>query len=166
MLMQIRSCSIDDVAAVRAFVKANPPLDLHSAFTYWVLFSYQNDLCFLMEDEAGRIIGFVSGVTSSRDPGACYLWQLAVDAAHRRSAVAHRLTAEFHDAACRLGCRRIQFSIDPANAPSLNAAHRFAAKRGLDMKKVSVVSIHDSIDFIDVHEDVYEIGLPQAGDRA
>lgn len=159
--MRIRPCTAEDVDAVRTFVRANPPLDLHSAFSYWVLFSYQNDLCFVMEDDDGRLVGFVSGVTSAHDRGICYLWQLAVDSALRRSAIAHQLTAEFHAAARRLGCTRIQFSIDPANVPSLSAAQRFAAKYGFAMKKVSAVSFRDSIDGVDVHEDVYEIDMIQ-----
>ena len=75
--MIIRNCTVEDVDRVRRFVDACKPLELHTSFTYWAIFNYFSNLCFLMiEDE--KLIGFISGIRSSLDKDAVYLWQIGV----------------------------------------------------------------------------------------
>ena len=48
--MIIRKCTVEDVDILRRFVDECKPLELHTPFTYWTLFNYFSNLCFLMAD--------------------------------------------------------------------------------------------------------------------
>ena len=151
--MRIRNCNRSDVAAMRSFIQNLSPLDLHSAFTYWTIFEYFGDLCFLAEMETtGQILGIVTGIVSSVKRDTCYLWQLGVNPTFRRTSCAYQLIECLVDAARRKGCNALQFSIEPSNKLSFNTANRFAERRGLSLSVVGKVEFYDPAYKKNTHE--------------
>jgi L-2,4-diaminobutyric acid acetyltransferase len=146
------------VDAIRRFVSRCPPLDLHSAFTYWVLCAYFSDSCLIMEGDEG-VIGFASGVPASSERGLFYFWQIGVAPDCRGKGYATALIERMAEMALRGGCHTLQVSIAPDNAASLGAFARFAQGHGLGMKKKGRVDFTDSLSSRRVMEDVYEITL-------
>lgn len=153
----IRPCEVSDVPCVRQFVAKTPPLDLHSAFTYWVLFRYETALCHLAWDEENSAaVGFISGVTDAATRDLCYLWQIGIDPRYRQQSVASALIDHFVSRARAAGAARIQFSIEPANAAS-NALYKRAMRRlGFRVQVVGEVDFFDRIDSKHTHEILFE----------
>lgn len=161
--MKIRNGNVADIDNIRKLVQSLPPLDLHTSFSYWVLLAYFPHLFFVaVDDRAGEIIGFVSGIVSPDDARVCYLWQLGVRQDRRRSKCAALLTEYFLQAARRLHCRAIHFSIAPQNMLSLNTAKRFSDRHALAIRKVGDVHINDSLAQESTHEVLYEMVLEPA----
>ncbi|MBN2126627.1 MAG: GNAT family N-acetyltransferase [Deltaproteobacteria bacterium] len=156
--MVIRSCRARDVDAIRGFVNRCKPLDLHSAFTYWVLCTCFPDTCLLMEGDEG-IIGFASGVPSSAEQGVFYFWQIGVAPECRGRGHATALIEKMVEAALHGGCHALQVTIAPENTASLRVFSRFAERRGRGMKKKGRVDFTDSLSSRRVVEDLYEIEL-------
>ncbi len=156
--MDIRNCEETDVDEIRKFVKRSKPLDLHTVFAYWILFKYFDDTCFVLE-EGGRIIGFVSGVISSKQPEILYLWQIGIDPAYRGRRHAEALIKKEVEIARVKGCRCLQVTIAPDNAPSYNTFSRFARDHGLSFFKTGEVDVFDSLADRKTFEDLYEMGI-------
>ncbi len=159
---QIRKCTPDDVDKVRSLVSNIPPLDLHSAFTYWVLFYYFDHLCYLVEckkDQTIQCCGFISGIIPSGRNEICYLWQLGVHKEYRNKRLEQLLINAFVSSALCLGAKKLQFSIDPQNFASLNTAIRNAFRSGNEIKKIDTICFKDSLIEKDTFEDIYQIEL-------
>lgn len=158
--MQIRNCTTADVATIRDFVRKTPPLDLHSAFTYWTMFEYFRDLCFVAEVKSReQPMGFITGLVSTIKPNTCYLWQLGVAPKFRFTSCASTLIGHLIHAAKTKGCSALQFSIEPSNKLSLNTAKRFAQRRNLSLHIVGNVEIYDSVETKRTYEILYEIRI-------
>lgn len=156
--MDIRNCREEDVDEIRKFVKRSKPLDLHTVFTYWNLFKYFGDTCFVLEKE-GRIIGFVSGIVSSSQPGKFYLWQIGIDRDYRGKRYAEILLKRVVETAKSKKCHGIQVTIAPENRSSYRLFSRFALEQGLPMGKTGTVDIFDSVTKRKTFEDLYEIRI-------
>ena len=142
---------------IRKFVKRSRPLDLHTVFAYWILFKYFDDTCFVLEEE-GRIIGFVSGVISSKQPEILYLWQIGIDPAYRGRRHAETLIKRVVEIARAKGCRCLQVTIAPDNESSYKVFSRFARDHGLSFSKTGEVDVFDSFIDAKIFENLYEIG--------
>jgi ribosomal protein S18 acetylase RimI-like enzyme len=153
-VMVLRNFEVSDVPEVRKFVSGCHPLEVHTEFTYWVLASYFSDLCFVAQTDDG-IAGFVSAVSNGC---LCYLWQICVGPTHRGGPLGEALIAAVVGEASKVGCKSLQFSIDPANRPSTGLFSRFAAHRGLEMRHAGKVGPEI------VYEWVFEGRVRAAGD--
>ena len=156
--MDIRNCREADVDEIRKFVKCSKPLDLHTAFTYWTLFKYFGDTCFVLEKE-GRIIGFISGLLSSSQHGILYLWQIGIDPDDRGNRYAEILLKRMVEAARAKDCNGLQVTIAPENRSSYRLFSRFALEQGLAMDKTGAVDIMDSLKNEKIFEDLYVIRI-------
>lgn len=156
--MDIRNCRETDVDEIRKFVRRSKPLDLHTVFTYWTLFKYFGDTCFVLEKD-GRIIGFVSGLLSSSQHGMLYLWQIGIDPDYRGNRYAEILLKRVVEAARAKDCKGLQVTIAPENRSSYRLFSRFALEQGLPMDKTGAVDIFDSLKKEKTFEDLYEIGI-------
>lgn len=142
--MKIRQCQPGDVPAVRRLVAALPPLGVHTAFTYWVLFRFFSEVCFVAEDR-GAVVGYASGVTCLEPEGALYLWQLGVVEKHRGSGLAQRLTRAVIAAAAARGCGRLLVSIEPSNERSRGAIAKVAAAMGSELRVEDEIVLPDGL---------------------
>jgi len=119
-----------------SFVRNCPPLDIHSAFTYWVLQQYQSNYCFAAIDKNQHVVGIVSGILNSENTNTVYLWQLGVVPDFRNTRLASRLILTFFRAVKENNIKYIEFSIDQNNKRSMNSALRFAKRYDLRLQEV------------------------------
>lgn len=81
-----------DGPAVTALIEACPPLDRNSRYCNLLQCEHFADHCVIAE-KAGRIIGWVSGYRPPSDPGAFFVWQVAVATEGRGRKLASRMIA-------------------------------------------------------------------------
>lgn len=156
--MIIRKCTVKDVDSVRRFVDKCKPLELHTPFTYWTLFNYFSNLCFLMEEEE-RILGFISGVRSSLDKDIVYLWQVGVSKEYRGKNYASLLIDHFVKAVIDIDCNKIQVSISPENESSYNAFAKYTKEHSYTFSKIGEVRYNDQLSDKKEYEILYELQI-------
>lgn len=156
--MKIRHCTEADVDAVRGFVNLSKPLDLHTPFTYWVLLKYFGDSCFVIEED-NRVIGFISGMASSREKGVFYIWQIGVDPLYRGKGCAGLLLEKISEAAGERHCHTLHVTIESDNTASIKAFTRFAGRHGSSLERAGSAEFYDSLTEKKVLEDLYKIIL-------
>ncbi|KYC45715.1 MAG: Acetyltransferase (GNAT) family protein [Candidatus Methanofastidiosum methylothiophilum] len=156
--MIIRNCTVEDVDKVRRFVNECKPLDLHTPFTYWALFNYFPNLCFLMEEEE-NVIGFISGLRSSIENNMVYLWQIGVSKDQRGKNYASVLIDHFIKGVISIECDKIQVSIAPQNQSSNNTFFKYAKIHSYNFGKIGEVKYHDKLTDKKEYEILYQIDL-------
>ncbi|HOM95848.1 MAG: GNAT family N-acetyltransferase [Candidatus Methanofastidiosa archaeon] len=156
--MITRNCTIKDVDRIRKFVNECKPLELHTPFTYWTLFNYFSNLCFLIEEDE-KTIGFISGIKSSIDKDVVYLWQIGVSEHHRGKNYASLLIDYFVESVALLNCSKIHVSISPKNMSSYNAFFKYAKGKSYSFTEIGEVKYHDQVSNKDEYEILYQIRL-------
>jgi ribosomal protein S18 acetylase RimI-like enzyme len=88
-----------------------------------LFFDHFSDTCFVADDDAGRLAGFIVGFLSQSKSGEAYVHFVGVAPEHRRAGLANRLYERFFEAA-RAADRDVVHAVtSPVNAVSI-AAHR------------------------------------------
>jgi len=154
--MIIRNCSEEDVDKIRIFVSECKPLDLHTSITYWTLFKYFPNLCYVML-ENDKVIGFVSGLRSSLEKDVVYLWQIGINKEHRGKSYASTLIEYFIKSAINLNCNKIQFTIAPENESSYNAFLKYSKEHSYPISKMGEAKYYDSLTDNNYFEIMYQI---------
>ena len=156
--MQIRQCTQEDISAVQKFNSTCSPLAVHTGYTYWILYRYFAESCFVME-ENGAIVGLVSGMKSSTHPDVFFLWQIGVARELRGKKLSYLLLEKIEEVAKRLNCRRMQFTIESDNDESLSMFQGFARKRGVELSAIGKAEFpHSKLNTIWV-ETIYELPI-------
>ena len=156
--MIIRNCTVGDVDRVRRFVDTCKPLDLHTPFTYWALFNYSSNLCFIIEENED-VIGFVSGIRSSVEKDIVYLWQIGVSKDQRGKNYSSVLIENFIGSVSSLNCNKIQVSIDLNNEASYNTFLKYTKEHSYNFKKVGEVKYRDTLTDKNEYEIMYQIEM-------
>ncbi len=156
--MIIRNCTENDVDIIRAFVNECKPLDLHTSFTYWTLFKYSSNLCFIML-EVDKTIGFISGIRSSLDKNVVYLWQIGINKEDRGKNYASILIDHFIKSVIALGCNKIQVSIAPENESSLNTFLKYSKVHSYNISKIGEAKYYDTLTCKNYFEILYQIEI-------
>ena len=121
----IRQPTTDDGWGIYELVKACPPLDLNSGYSYVLLATQFRDSCAIATDEEGEVVGFVSGYTRNDAPQTFFLWQIAV-----------ACTQQPHDGSA---CRLLFSGIYEDEFERSDGRWRFAVRRGkLDLPSLDV----------------------------
>jgi len=157
-VLQIRNCKPDDILTVRRFVSLCKPLGVHTGYTYWMLFNYFGDSCFLME-ENGVPIGYISGMKSSTFKDVFFLWQIGVAAEFRDRGYAYLLLEKAMEAAKRLDCKVMQFSIESASEVGYKAISGFAKRNNLKMSALGEIKYPHSVRETIEQDTLYEITI-------
>ena len=153
--MKIRNLKEDDIHEIRNFVNLCKPLGLHTAFTYWVLAKYFNNICFVAEDQ-NAIAGLLTSIKCSVNDNLIYLWQIGISPQHRRKQYASLLVKKLVDSAIQIGVKHIQFSIADENIASYEMFSGFAEENGLTMRKIDKLYFNDSLTDTSEFEHIYE----------
>ena len=156
--MIIRNCTVEDVDRVRRFVDLCKPLELHTPFTYWTIFNYFSNLCFLMMED-GELIGFISGIRSSLDKDVVYLWQIGISKYYRGKNYASLLIDHLIKGAIFLDCNKIQVSISPENQSSYNTFLKYAKEHSYTFAKIGEVKYNDQLSDKKEYEILYQIEI-------
>jgi len=156
--MLIRNCNVGDLESIKKLVEQSKPLILHTTYTYWVLFYFFNDSCFVMEDKS-KFVGFVSGMKSTALKDTFFVWQIGIILEYRGKGRASELLEKIVSRAKEMNCKKIQFSIEPDNELSYNLFSSFAKAKGLTVERVDEVKYLDFVSKEKVFENHYEIKL-------
>lgn len=157
--MICRNITNEDVTDIRILVNDCKPLDLHTPFTYWVLSQYFNNICFVLTDDENQFIGFVFSIKSSTSSNVLYLWQIGIIPSYRKQNLSKTLIGKTIEAARKLNCTKVQFSIDPENKASYHSFLSFATVNEISMKAIGALSINDSLIQLSENEVIYEYDL-------
>lgn len=117
-----------DASAIHALVAACKPLDLNSTYAYLLLCTHFAGTCAVAE-QAGELLGFVSGYRKPADPATLFIWQVAVSPKARGRGLAKALLNEI---LARPECRRVtqlEATVSPTNKPSRNLFESLAREQ-------------------------------------
>ncbi|MDN3352346.1 diaminobutyrate acetyltransferase [Actinomadura sp. DC4] len=83
----------------------------------------------------GRVRGFVTGFDRPQDPGALFVWQVAVDERWRGRALAGRMLDHLADR----GHRFVEATVTPDNVPSDRLFAGFARDHGAELRRTPLL---------------------------
>lgn len=109
--------TVRDGPSVHALIAACKPLDLNSTYAYLLLCEHFAGTCVIARQD-GRTVGFVSAYRPPERPEVIFVWQVAVAAEARGQGLARRMLAELLERPAVRGCRYLETTVTPSNAPS------------------------------------------------
>ena len=115
--MRIRKTAQEDFLRVHEFTAGCPPMENYPEHVYKILLRYFGDYCFIAEENE-QIIGFVLGIVPQSFEGTYFLWDIGVTPSYRGKGIGKRLVREVENELSKMGFKRIELTIDPANLPS------------------------------------------------
>ncbi len=130
---------LSDGAAVHDLIRRSPPLDLNSAYAYFLLCEHFADTSMVCLDAEG-VIGFISAYFPPGRRDTLFVWQVAVDARQRGKRLAPMMLASL---LARPECRHVRFletTITPDNRASNRLFERFAADHGADIDSEAFIA--------------------------
>lgn len=116
--LRVRSAEETEFLDIYEFVSRCRPLENYAPHVYKILLRLFGNSCFAAEIR-GRIVGFVLGMISQTHAQSTYfLWQIGVSPMQQGTGLGKRLLKEVEERVKKLGCQRIELTIDPENIPS------------------------------------------------
>ncbi|MET9620667.1 MULTISPECIES: diaminobutyrate acetyltransferase [unclassified Streptomyces] len=116
--------------------KDSQALDVNSPYSYLLWCRDFTDTSVVARDASGRPVGFVTGYLRPEEPGALFVWQVAVDDSLRghgvASALLDALSARVEEA---YGLSRIETTITPDNRASDQLFRSYARRHGADLTR-------------------------------
>ncbi|KOU02572.1 2,4-diaminobutyric acid acetyltransferase [Streptomyces sp. NRRL F-5755] len=127
---------VEDGAAIWRIARDSKALDLNSSYSYLLWCRDFAATSAVARDGAGEPAAFVTGYLRPESPQTLFVWQIAVDAAHRGRGLAAALldglvarTAEERDV------RRLETTITADNAASNRLFASFAERHGAPLTR-------------------------------
>ncbi len=118
-------------SAIHSLIKACPPLDVNSVYSYLLLCAHFPRTCVVVENQ-GEIAGYISGYIKSDDPEVFFVWQVAVGAAGRGRGLGKRMLHHLVDRPYCAGVHYMETTITPDNEASWALFRSFARDRGAE----------------------------------
>lgn len=115
--MRIRKATQDDFLRVHQFTAGCPPMENYPEHVYKIILRYFGDCCFIAEENE-QIIGFVMGIVPQSFHGTYFLWDIGVTPSYQGQGIGGKLVREVEKELGKMGFKRIELTIDPANLPS------------------------------------------------
>lgn len=132
----LRAPTAKDGRALYRLAKSAGGLDVNSEYAYLLLGMHFSNTCVIAEKN-DEPLGFVSAYILPEHPDTLFIWQIAIDQAHRKRGLA---TAMLKDIIGRDICRSVhhlQASITPSNSASQNLFASLARDLGSEIKRLS-----------------------------
>lgn len=128
-MIRLRKPSPEDGSAVWALVRRCAPLDENSMYCNLLQCDHFRDTCVLAESE-GEPVGWISGHKPPSDPGAIFVWQVAVSARARGQGLGRKMLEHLinRDACAKATC--LKTTITASNAASWALFEGFANRVG------------------------------------
>lgn len=124
-----RLARLEDGPALWSLAKANG-LDENSPYAYLLWCEYFRDTTVVATDDRDAPVGFVTAFRRPDEPSALFVWQIGVDASHRRRGIAGRLLDELFE---RAGGIALEATVTPSNSASETLFRRFGERHGLSV---------------------------------
>ncbi len=135
-------------------------LDLNSSYAY-LLWCRDFAGTSVVAKVDGNVVGFVTGYLRPVTPDTVMVWQVAVEAGHRRRNLGSRMLHTLIDRLRPQGVRWLQATISPSNEASIRLFSALARDRGTGIERCALFAPEDfPADGPDGHEaeDLYVIG--------
>lgn len=113
----IRNPEESEFTKVYNFVCTCKPLETYGEHFFKIIFRYFKNSCFVAEFNFD-IVGFVFGFKSQVDPDNYFIWQIGVSSEIRGKGIGVKLLRQIENNAKELGCKKLELTVDPKNAPS------------------------------------------------
>lgn len=135
-MFSCRGCTEADADLILNLARACPPLDVHTAYTYWVVCHlYGGTSSILMDDQ--EAVGYIMGVPKDR---TLFIWQLGVLPRYRGQG----LTALLFNALLSSSASRfdeIELTIAPDNNASFGALASWSRANGLRIEELGIIAV-------------------------
>ena len=115
-------------------IQACPPLDLNSAYSYFLLCSHFADSCVVAEQQ-GKLGGFLSAYIRPDNADTLFVWQVAVAEAFRGQGVAKKMLASLLSRTACSNVRFIEATVGPSNLASRALFTSLARAQGIVMEE-------------------------------
>ena len=132
--MQFRKPLAADGPAITALIAACPPLDRNSRYCNLLQCDHFADHCIVAE-EAGRIVGWVSGYRPPSESEAFFVWQVAVSTEGRGKQLASRMIAELLSRPAQDGVTHMITTITANNQASWGLFRSLARKWDAELER-------------------------------
>lgn len=128
----IRAPRLEDGAAMHALIKACPPLDVNSAYLYFLVCDHFRATSVVAELE-GKVVGCISAYRRPDRPEVLFIWQVAVHSDARGQGLGRRM---LDAAAARSDAKHAKWmetTISPSNTASRRLFASWAESQGLEI---------------------------------
>ncbi len=119
----------EDGLAVHRLVAANPPLDVNSPYSYYLLCEHFAETCVLAEFQ-GEAVGFISAYRRPDSPSTLFVWQVVVDPSMRGRGLAREMLLALLSREIGREVSTIESTVNPSNQASRRVFERFAEEHG------------------------------------
>ena len=115
--LTLRPPTVADGARMHALVRACPPLEVNSCYTYLLMAHHFSTTSALAEDREG-LVGLVAGYRLPEDPEVLFVWQIGVHRRARGLGLGVRLLTHVIERPAFVPVRYLEATVAPANAAS------------------------------------------------
>lgn len=117
MNLTLRKPVAEDGSSIHELVRLCSPLDENSVYCNLLQASYFSESAVVAEAD-GKIIGFITGFISPKDPEVLFVWQVAVSPAARGLGLGLRMLEQLSARMQKQGARFIETTITDDNGAS------------------------------------------------
>jgi L-2,4-diaminobutyric acid acetyltransferase len=139
--LSIRALAADDLVGVQGLIRACPPLQLHTPYTYWVILDKYGSHCAGIFD-GENAVGLVLAIPVPEQ--RLFVWQIGVLPRLRGDGLSGRLLRHIWRAATREGMTSLETTIAEDNPASRSAFEAFAQAEGLNLRPSGAVTVRDA----------------------
>jgi len=125
--MIFRQAREEEFLNVFEFVSHCKPLESYAEHVYKIMLRHFNNSCFVVEEEK-KIVGFVLGFVSQTDMKTYFLWQIGIKLSHQGRGIGKKLLTLIEEDIRKLGCVRIEVTVDPVNTASQSLFEKMGYK--------------------------------------
>lgn len=145
-----------DGTAMWRIARDSEVLDLNASYAY-LLWTRDFAETSVVARSGGEVVGFVTGYLRPDAPGTLFVWQVAVDARHRKKGIAAAMLEGLVDRAYARGARFLETTITPGNESSIRLFTSLARAFGVALECSPL--FHSEL-FPHAHEaeDLYRLG--------
>lgn len=142
--ISLRHPTKEDGLKVYELVKSSPPLDLNSAYYYFIMCDDFSKSCLVAESN-DEIIGFISGYIpqSPEKSQALFIWQVAVADKARGNGLASALLSTLVNEWRTAGIIEVKTTISPSNAASQKLFSSYANLNNYPISKSPYLTAGD-----------------------
>ncbi|MDO9465049.1 MAG: GNAT family N-acetyltransferase [bacterium] len=139
----IRRANESEFLKVYQFVSNCKPLENYSEHFYKIILRYFGNSCFVAEYN-DSIIGFVMSFISQTHNKTYFLWQIGVTPKMHGKGIGRKLLESVEVELAKMGCDRIELTIDPKNIPSMKLFEK-AGYKNISEKEGSTLIVDNNI---------------------
>ncbi|MCV0401326.1 MAG: diaminobutyrate acetyltransferase [Nitrosopumilus sp.] len=129
---------VSDANSIWNLVTSNKPLDENSKYLYVLLCHQFSKTCVVAEHDS-KIVGFLSGFISPKNPDTLFVWQAAVDDKFRNKGIAKELVFKALSQT-EPSVRFVEATVTPSNKASLKFLQNFASQLDANFTKMPLFS--------------------------